>query len=135
MWRHHMLRKPNPDRYYNKKKLLFLIKKAEHLEHKMRSSGMISFLSFAIISNFNHNVIVIPRNCSKTQEGMWLSHLWFLEILEILVNTKQWDVTITLLLTSVSLVEVYLETDFVATWVRNAAGVKPWKNHHETTEE
>ena len=81
----------------------------------MRSSGMISFLSFTVISNFHQNVILIPGNCSKTQEGMWQSHLRFLEILEILVNTKQWDVTITLLLTSVSLVEVSLETDFVAT--------------------
>ena len=134
MWRHHMLRKPNPDRYYNKKKLLFLIKKAEHLEHKMRSSGMISFLSFAIISNFNHNVIVIPRNCSKTQEGMWLSHLWFLEILEILVNTKQWDVTITLLLTSVSVLVASLETGFIATWVQNVAKEKLWKNQHWNTE-
>ena len=115
--------------------LLFLIKKAEHLECKLRSSGMISFLSFTVISNFNQNVIVIPRNCSKTQEGMLLSHLWFLEILEIFVNTKQWDVTITLLLTSVSLVEVSLETDFVATWVLNVAGEKPWRKYHRTTVE
>ena len=98
---------------------------------------MISFLSFAVISNFNQNVILIPRNCSKTQEEMWLSHLvWFLEIL---VNTKHrddmWDVTITLLLTSMSLVEVYLETDFVATWVLNVAGEKPWRKYHRTTVE
>ena len=34
----------------------------EHSEFKLRSSGMISFLRFAIISNFNQNVILIPRN-------------------------------------------------------------------------
>ena len=33
-----------------------------HLECKLRSSSMISFLRFTIISNFNQNVIMIPRN-------------------------------------------------------------------------
>ena len=68
---------------------------------------MISFLSFTVISNFNQK-----RNSEFLEiEGMLLSHLGFLEIF---VNTKQRDVTITLLLTSVSVLVAYLETDFVA---------------------
>ena len=79
---------------------------------------MISFLSLTVISNFNQK-----RNSEFLEiEGMWLSHLGFLEIF---VNTKQRDVTITLLLTSVSVLVAYLETDFVATYVWNVAGGKP----------
>ena len=90
-----------------------------------RSSGMISFLSFTIISNFNQNVILIPRNWRDVTITLW-----------ILGNSGEHKEngcsyhTFTYVSTCSTLVRGY----FVATWVRNVAEEKPLRNHHWNTE-